>query len=526
MANWQFDGGPVVIGLDVGWSVAKKSCAIAVEGLTVPKNESSWKAYDGRDRPLAVGLFRYCDLLTQIPRVFAAFGNGPHCGIAVLDGPIGPHGQPIRNRSVDGEFTRGEFNGRMQPSPVEGGTGRRYTEVTDRIAQALFNAAGVNYHAGLWNGAGVTNQFCVCETHPTVGLALLLPQQDVATLPSRKRPRRITIATDAYGADDSPFVKAKSDWYWQVGACRWIAEEALCCPSVVRETHHERIAGLYCLAVAKLLSADPGRVVAVGADDGVYVIPAAVDQSWKVGLNRVGILRGTLAPADHTGFLLATNVPAVTVANIAVGDDVVNGDGDESEKGDETDLILNDPGGIWVKQNDWLECLEPPVIIQALDMLEGPFSLRLGNRPDGTLWCPDAKEHTTLKLARRRPGFNGKHLAKTNAFKIPVKVLSSGPWKDAELTASDPGNLWCKNNDWMDKKRCEGWKLLIRILDEEDQPILHFVPFDQMGVQQGGMKPEDSDPNRELWKSLAGGATASTPQKHRVQFMYVPLLPN
>jgi len=522
MANWQSDGGPVVIGLDIGWSQTKKSCAFAIEGLTVPGKTAGWTTYYGGTRPLAVGLFRYSDLETQIHAIFATFGDGPHCGIVVLDGPIGPNGQPIRNRSVDGEFTRGEFNGRMQPSPVEGGTGRRYSEVTDSIVHALFNAAGVNYRAGLWTGNEMTNEFRVCETHPTVGLALLLPQQDVATLPSRKRPRCMTIATDTHAPDDAPFViRAKSDWYWQLGASRWIAEEALFCPSVAAETDHERIAGLYCLAVAKLLSINPSNVVAVGTDDGVYVIPSAVDQSWKDGLNRVGIVRGRLAPGDHTKYVDSVSSQPIAVANLPTIDD-----SDDAEKGDETDLVLSDNGGIWVNQNGWLKGLEPPVIIESLDMLEGPISLRVGNRSDGMLWCPDAKEHKTLQLARRRPDFNGKHLAKDNAFAIPIRVLGSGLWKEACLTASDPGNLWCKYNDWMERNRCEGWKLLIRILDEKDQPILHFAPFDQMGVQQGGMKPEDSNPNRELWKSLADGATASTPQKHRVQFMYVPLLPD
>jgi len=421
MAKWHFDGESVVIGLDVGWSEIKKSCAIAVEGLTVPQNESSWKAYHGGARPLAVGLFRYCDLITQIQKVFATIGKGPHRGIVVLDGPIGPNGQPSQNRSVDSQFTRGEFHGRMQPSPVEGESGRHYTAVTDSIVKCLFRGAGVDYNAGLWDGAAVGNRFCVYETHPTVGLALLLPQQNIETLPSRKRPRRITASTTVHSEANTPFVRAKSDWYWQLGAGQWIAQQALDCKSVGRETNHERVAGLYCLAVAKLLSEAPQNVVAVGADDGVYVIPAVVDNSWENGLNRIGILRGTLAPTDQKQYALAMSFPPVAVENSPTCDE-----SDDAEKGDETILILNDDGGVWVQHNDWLEGLEPIVVVQALDEHGERIRLQQSAREDGTQWCPQSTEHKTLQLAKRR-GFNGDHLSKENAYAIPIAVISSGP---------------------------------------------------------------------------------------------------
>lgn len=48
---------------------------------------------------------------------------------------------------------------------------------------------------------------------------------------------------------------AKSDWYWLTGA-RCIVAEALGSEEVVRETDHERVAGLFCLAMAARLDAD------------------------------------------------------------------------------------------------------------------------------------------------------------------------------------------------------------------------------------------------------------------------------
>ena len=43
MSNWIYDGGRAAIGIDVGWSKTKRSCAMAVVGLTPPKSDRAWK---------------------------------------------------------------------------------------------------------------------------------------------------------------------------------------------------------------------------------------------------------------------------------------------------------------------------------------------------------------------------------------------------------------------------------------------------------------------------------------------------
>ena len=67
MAGWQFDEMERVnIGIDIGWSERKRSCALAVEGLTLSAGTPGWTSYRGDGRPVSVGLFRYSDLLTVV----------------------------------------------------------------------------------------------------------------------------------------------------------------------------------------------------------------------------------------------------------------------------------------------------------------------------------------------------------------------------------------------------------------------------------------------------------------------------
>ena len=419
MAGWQFDDGPVAVGIDVGWSKTKKSCAVAVLGLTVPPGARDWTTYSGGTRPVAVGLFRYADLLPEIGKLFALFGEKRSRAVVVVDGPIGPIGKPTANRAVDAAFTRGEFNGRMQPSPVATGEGPKYASVTDAVVRGVYDAAGVPYRPGLWAGTP-TSDLTVCETHPTVGLALLLPKQDRRTLPSRNAARVVPAGTPGYSPEDPLTVRAKSDWYWQLGAGRWVSNEALGCPAAAEEGDHERVAGLYCVAVAGLLATAPDRVVSIGHADGVYVIPAAVDRGWETDLSGL-VWRGTLSPADHSSF--AAVVSAATPATVnAPFEPVAADEPDEVEKGDSAYLILNDAGGVWRKHNNWLHGLRTVAVVRAEDGTGELIRLRPGNRADLALWVTADECQGPLGLAQRR-GFVGDHLSNACKWQIPITVL-------------------------------------------------------------------------------------------------------
>jgi hypothetical protein len=413
MTDWQFDNDERVnIGIDVGWSERKKSCALAVEGLVLPAGMPGWTSYPGKGRPVAVGLFRYTELLAMAANLIRSLL--PRCNVTVvLDGPLGPEGRPPGNRHVDGEFTRGPFRGRMQPSPVATGDGPRYAEVTDRLARTLHDAAGFEYRAGWWDGRPAGKLTC-CETHPTVGLALLLPPQDVGSLPSRKRPRRLR--------QKGPWVRAKSDWYWQLGAGRWVAEE-MACPTVASQTHHERVAGLYCLAVARRMSAhrpEVPTVAAVGGPDGVYVVPSVVDRGWEHGLRRVGVHAGALLPQDQARFVAALRERPAVAASGPPNTGSQEIDSDAVEKGDVATLILNDNGGIWEKHNDWLIGLPSPVYVRTED--EHRQTIRIEQAKGVGQWRVEDKPHRPKQLASLRR-FEGLHLRRDTAWVIPISLI-------------------------------------------------------------------------------------------------------
>ncbi len=287
MSIWNAKAGTIGIGIDIGWSERTKSCALAIRGCEPNPVPTSWTRYTptvGSDST-HVGLFRLKELLQFLPEFLAQFKDRVSDMVVVVDGPLGPGGPPSENRHVDSAFCRGPFNGRMQPSLVTSKDGPKYVAVTRDVLDPFFKALGVAFISP-WPFSGAKGQFVYAETHPTVGLALLVPQQAKKSLPSHKRPFKTPEKT--FGA--------KSDWYWRIGARDRVAVALKA--RVSAETHHDRVAGLYCLAVAEALACHltgPGPgVAAVGRKDGVYVIMSDVAAGWEAHVRDVGIRGGEL----------------------------------------------------------------------------------------------------------------------------------------------------------------------------------------------------------------------------------------
>lgn len=271
------------IGLDIGWSPRRRSCAIAFAGLST--DDPLISALDSpvwyEDRVCAAR-FRLADLCALAPKLGQRVVESG--AVLVIDAPLGTEGPPHHDRAVDGWFRRGAFAGRVQPQRVTSDDGQRLVDAAYAFLLALGTPATVLYAC-----SESAHPLAVFETNPTVGLALLVPKQPIAELPSRKRPK-----VDRNGRT----VRAKSDWYWSLGAGRRIAD-ILSAPSVSLERDHERVAGLYCLSVAVALSgrgsATSGAVTA-GDRDGIYALPDRVDSSWArdvAGFVFSGSLRGT-----------------------------------------------------------------------------------------------------------------------------------------------------------------------------------------------------------------------------------------
>lgn len=410
-------GGKIAIGIDIGWSEKKKSCAMAIQGCEpdcLPKN---WLRYGGNGTaPVGVGLFRRSELLTFLPEFLEQLGDRQRDIVLVVDGPLGPQGPPTENRHVDGAFGRGEFNRRMQPSPVTGRDGPLYVNVTSQVIQEFFDAANCERFPP-WPFPNCNGRFVYAETHPTVGLALLAPPQDRTTLPSKNRPLRT----------DRKTFRAKSDWYWRIGARERIAK-ALHSTQVENETHHERVAALYCLAVAGALAhhlKEPPKVAAIGGDDGVYVILPDVHGEWEAPLRNVGIQGGDLHPREfsvQTPEVVPVNLLPTPTPDEPTEDPEFSGADDLEFKGDRQKLVLTDNGGFWQKHNDWLVDLDEPVCVKTVDQNQiVRLKLAVNGRSSGQ-WVSVEEGTRSLPLAQAR-GFTGEHLSREESVAIEVELV-------------------------------------------------------------------------------------------------------
>jgi hypothetical protein len=148
-------------------------------------------------------------------------------------------------------------------------------------------------------------------------------------------------------------VRAKSDWYWAIGANSQVAS-ALGSSDTEAEDDHELVAALYCLAVAHQLvgsAKDGSRAVLLGDRAGVYATPAAVDHTWVDSVGQVGVLARTLkAREGRSDEQLVRLAKAVDVGVLDAEEQPLGVSTDTStDTGDELDLYLQDNGGVWAK---------------------------------------------------------------------------------------------------------------------------------------------------------------------------------
>ena len=103
----------------------------------------------------------------------------------------------------------------------------------------------------------------------------------------------------------------------------------------------------------------------------------------------------------------------------------------------------------------------------------------------------------------------------------PLKVWI-GP---KTLRATDTTNLWRTSrggviNPWMDANRMVGWYLWVRFLEEDGESAVLFVPFENQGQKQGGMRSGSQQMNRQLWHKLVAGATRVNPIDFKIIYRY------
>jgi hypothetical protein len=167
------------------------------------------------------------------------------------------------------------------------------------------------------------------------------------------------------------------------------------------------VAALFALALSATLSghsAKAGRPIAVGDHDGIYLLPADIDDTWEGDITRIGIAHGSLN-LQHCS--------AAAPASATPGDapHTATASGDEhatSDIGDSVRVVLNDNGGLNVAANPWLASVDVPCKLYARGGgLELTVVAPFARRSDMYRICPSA-----LTVATRL-GFVGGHLSRS-----------------------------------------------------------------------------------------------------------------
>ena len=396
----------IQIGIDVGWSERRRTCGVAIRGTQIDGEYASHKKYDG-DVPIHVYCFTLTELLNFLDDLSVKVRESNSEVVLVIDGPLGPKERPTEDRFVDSACARGAFNRRAQPNRItDAQNGKIYVNTTYSILERFLDPLKMeSHHPWPWSSAqNGGSQLLIAETHPTVGMALMLEHQTPDSLPARKRPMVWNYRT----------YRAKSDWYWRIVA-KDIVAKILEVPSVATDSHHERVAALYCLSVAARLADhqdDQLTVCAIGRDDGVYVVPSCIHANWKEQLKENNLVyRGTAQfPEEAIAQIALPGLDEIAVLNLDDNDTIGKND-------DDLLLTLNDNGGIWESVNPWLEGLESPVRLQI-----GIQEIEFVRTNNPIQWNPLGAE-TTLRLAKN-DGYWGSHLSNENPWGIPARILS------------------------------------------------------------------------------------------------------
>jgi hypothetical protein len=358
-----------LIGIDVGWSEKRPSCGLAVSNgkLPLPDVKRSLNTDGG-------GIRAACLRLSELVTVLSCWSvERPEQladAIVVIDGPLGPDGPPGSDRLVDRQCATGVFRGRSQPTPISHPSSIPFIAATYQLLAALGQNVFV-WTRGEQPQTGIT----VIETNPTVALAVLMPRVGVEQIPARGRPL-------PFGGG---LVTAKSDWYWRIGAGRQVARSLAtgkAFEEIRNTTDHELCAALTCLALAHQFSdnaCDGSKAIAIGDCDGIYLLPADLDQSWEQGFCPLSHGRATFG--DHASQLgnAMENSPVQNdpiLEGAQSNHPVPDPEQCELANGDCCTLVLADNGGVWEKHNPWLCDLADSVRLALADKADYTIRLR------------------------------------------------------------------------------------------------------------------------------------------------------
>jgi predicted RNase H-like nuclease len=138
--------------------------------------------------------------------------------------------------------------------------------------------------------------------------------------------------------------------------------------------------------------------------------------------------------------------------------------------------------------------------------------------------CGPPERSASSGQAGESPINRTRNASATRNDRLPVEPPAD--WSDpVELTATDTSNIWRTSrgaiiNSWMEAERMTGWRLWIRFIDEDGQPAVLFLSFENQGNQQCGMKASPQQMNRRLWSFMVSGAARKNPIRFKVCYRY------
>lgn len=416
-----------LIGIDVGWSEKRPTCGIAVSGdaLNFPPARTGTRKLD--EGPIRARRYRKSEMLSVL-RSWA--DQQPHLlegAVVVVDGPLSPAGYPKADRRVDMLCGSGPFRGWAQPTPISHPSSATFISATYEILNTL----------GEWSawigGPKPVSGITLIETNPTVAVAMMMPRVGLGQIASRKRPLPV----------DGVLITAKSDWYWRNGAGRQVARALAAggaLENIARETDHELCAALTCLALAHQFAgaaADKTRAVVVGDEDGVYLLPAGVDVTWRDHLEASTwgaefrmATNGAFEFVDHSGECARTWGRLDLAAEESPQSEHSWGedpgglpDVAEAAKGEGVTLILADGGGVWEKHNAWLNDLPSPICVTPLAQPDLQIRLEHAqNYRNSGQWVLRPRAEQVARMTGK--GADGPRLSLKNPWPVAVRILN------------------------------------------------------------------------------------------------------
>lgn len=384
--------GRAEIGIDVGWSTRRRSCAVALRNCDLPLPMA--KTYGASRSGVRAARLYLTEVCNLVSKWHADFPDVVNNAVVTIDGPMGPSGRPTRNRDVDSRFASGDFHGRTQPYYVEHKSSALYLDATYAIVDSFAHAGSFSVQVA---GQRAANGLTLAETHPTVALAVLAQRAPKDQVPSRKNPVLI----------EKRSVGAKSDFYWIIGG-RSRVQSALGSP-VGKERDHELVAGLVCLMISAQLAgtaSDGSHAEPHGNPaQGVYFLPDPWHQDW-------------LDRSETRLDGVQSKVVAVRKTRQSMSADQENLDSNDLDAGDRVILTLCDNGGIWEKHNSWLSGIEGDCFYFRL--IDSDTLIELNRAGGSGQWT---SRPTPLDLARQF-GFQRDHLER--AYEVLLEGTIEG----------------------------------------------------------------------------------------------------